>query len=256
MRPFWSGTITFGLVSVPVDLYPANRSSRVSLRMLGPGGRPLNRRYYSEKTGRELESDSLVRGYEYAKGKYVLVSDEDLERLAPEKTRDIDLKQFVPVDQIPPLYFERAYFLAPSKGSAKAYRLLADSMARSGRAGIATFVMRGKEYLVAILSENGILRAETMRFDDEIRKPAEIGLPEKPKVPSSKVRSFEGILRKHSKRTLSRAALKDEYAEKVLKLVQKKKSKGKDLVEAEAVEGPKEEPVDIMAVLKASLKAA
>src|SRR6185436_20212618 len=101
-RPFWSGTLTFGLVSVPVDLYPGNRTNRAPLRMLGPNGEPLARRYYSQKTGRDLEDDGMVRGYEIDKDKYVVVTDEELERLAPERSRDIDLRRFVDLQSIPP----------------------------------------------------------------------------------------------------------------------------------------------------------
>src|ERR1043166_8197225 len=163
VRPFWSGTLTFGLVSVPVDLYPGNRTNRAPLRMLGPKGEPLARRYYSEKTERDLDNDEMVRGYETDKDKYVIVTDEELERLAPEKSRDIDLRRFVELKEIPALYFDRSYFLAPAEGSEKAYQLLAETMEKEKLAGIATFVMRGKEYLVAIFPENGILRAEIGR---------------------------------------------------------------------------------------------
>src|SRR5258707_5631779 len=140
-RPCWSGTLTFGLVSVPVELYPGNRTNRAPLRMLGPEHEPLARRYYSEKTGRDLNADDMVRGYEIDKDKYVVVTDEELERLAPEQSRDIDLRRFVDLESIPPIYFDRSYFLAPSEGSEKAYRLLVDTMAKSDLAGIATFVM-------------------------------------------------------------------------------------------------------------------
>ena len=102
-RPFWSGTLTFGLVSVPVSLFPAARTVRTSLRMLGPDGQPLARKYYAEKTGKDLDADEVVRGYEITKEKFVIITDEELERLAPEKTRDIDLKQFVPAESIPPM---------------------------------------------------------------------------------------------------------------------------------------------------------
>ena len=180
-RPFWSGTLTFGLVSVPVNLFPANKSSRAPLRMLSPGGEPLARKYFSEKTERPLDADQMVRGYEIDKGKYVVVTDEELDRLAPEKSRDIDLKTFVPEESIPPVYFDRGYFLTPASGSEKAYKLLAETMEKGGKAGLATFVMRGKEYLVAIFAEHGILRAETMRFPDELRSPADVGLPKKRK---------------------------------------------------------------------------
>src|SRR5437763_2648581 len=190
-RPFWSGTLTFGLVSVPVELYPGNRTNRAPLRMLGPENEPLARRYYSEKTGDDLGADDMVRGYEIDKDKYVVVTDEELERLAPEQSRDIDLRRFVDLESIPPIYFDRSYFLAPAEGSEKAYRLLVDTMEESDLAGIATFVMRGKEYLVAIFPENGILRAETMRFSDELRSPKQVGLPEKKHVPAAAVKKFE-----------------------------------------------------------------
>ena len=135
--------------------------------MLGPDGQPLARKYYSQKSERDLNADEIVRGYEIKKDKYVVVTDDELERLAPEKTRDIDLKLFVPENSIPPIYFERGYFLTPAAGSQKAYKLLAETMKKSGLAGIATFVMRGKEYLVAIFP--------TMEFagrDDALRRRA------------------------------------------------------------------------------------
>jgi DNA end-binding protein Ku len=252
-RPFWSGTLTFGLVSVPVEIYPGNRTSRARLRFLGPEGEPLARRYYSPKTGRDLKADEMVRGYEFDKDKYVVVTDEELERLAPEQSRDIDLKRFVPREELPPLYFDRSYFLAPAEGSEKAYRLLADTMDKSDLAGIATFVMRGKEYLAAISPENGILRAETMRFADELRSPGEIGLPKKKKLPATAVRKFEQIIAKHSARQLSLKELKDEQTERLMKLVAKKRSRHKDVVEVEAPERDEGKVVDIMDALKKRL---
>ena len=252
-RPFWSGTLTFGLVSVPVDLYPGNRTNQAPLRMLSPEGEPLSRRYFSQKSGKELDDEDMVRGYEIDKDRYVVVTDEELERLAPEQSRDIDLRRFVPLEEIPPLYFDRSYFLAPSEGSEKAYRLLAETMKKEALAGVATFVMRGKEYLVAIFPENGILRAETMRFADEIRSPKEIDLPEKKKVPAATVKKFEELIEKHSAKQLSLKKLKDEQTEKLLKLVAKKRKQHKDLVEVEEPKGEEGKVIDLMAALKKSL---
>ena len=254
-RPFWSGTLTFGLVSVPVDLFPATRSVRTSLRMLGPDGQPLARKYYSQKTEKNLDADEIVRGFEVKKDKFVIVTDEELERLAPEKTRDIDLKVFVPEDSIPPIYFERGYYLTPGANSQKAYKLLAETMKKTGQAGVATFVMRGKEYLIAIFSDNGILRAETMRFADELRSPAEVGLPEKAKVPAASVKKFEKLISARAKKQFSTSKLEDEQTENLLKLVKKKKSQRKNIVEVEVEE---EKPtdgkvIDLVAVLKKSL---
>jgi DNA end-binding protein Ku len=253
LRPFWSGTLTFGLVSIPVNLFPANQSSRAPLRMLGPAGEPLARKYYSEKTERDLDADQMVRGYEVTKGKYVVVTDEELERLAPEKTRDIDLKRFVKEALIPPLYFERGYFLTPAASSEKAYKLLVEAMEETGQAGIATFVMRGKENLVAIFADHGILRAETMRFPDEIRSPAEVGLPKKKKTTPAAVRKFETLIGKKSKATFSLTKLEDDQTERLLKLVKKKQAKPANVVRIESPERKEGNVIDLVQLLKRSL---
>jgi DNA end-binding protein Ku len=252
-RPFWSGTLTFGLVSVPVSLFPAARTVRTSLRMLGPDGQPLARKYFAENTGKDLDVDEVVRGYEVSKEKYVIVTDEELDRLAPEKTRDIDLKQFVPAESIPPLYFERGYFLTPAAGSQKAYKLLAETMEESKLAGIATFVMRGKEYLVAIFSDKGILRAETMRFADELRSPADIGLPKKKEAPKATVSKFEKLIAGKSKKQFSPTKLADKQTDSLLKLVKKKQAKRSNVVKVDEEVDTDHKVVDLVSILKKSL---
>lgn len=221
--------------------------------MLGPEGKPLARKYYAEKTGKDLDADEVVRGYEVDKNKYVVVTDEELERLQPEKSRDIDLKQFVPDDSIPPLYFERGYFLTPAANSQKAYKLLAETMEKSGLAGLATFVMRGKEYLVAIFSDKGILRAETMRFPDEIRTPSDIGLPKKKEPPKATVHKFEKLIGARSKKQFSPAKLADKQTDELLKLVKKKQKKRGSVVEVEEEADTDHKVIDLVQVLKKSL---
>lgn len=252
-RPFWSGTISFGLVSIPVNLYPANRSSHVGLRTLAPDGTPLRRRYYSVKTDKELAPEQMVRGYEFEPGKYVVVTDDELDKLEPEKSHDIDLRRFVNKDAVPPLYFERGYFLAPADGSTKAYQLLAAVIEKTHRAGVATFVMRGKEYLAAIVAEKGILRAETMRFKDEVRSPQDIGLPEKPKVSEQLVHRFQQILAKKSARELSRDELHDETAAALLAIVKKKQTQKENVIRSADAEAGEQPDVDVLEVLKRSL---
>ncbi len=252
VRPFWSGTISFGLVSIPVNLYPANRDSRISLRMIGPDDQPLKREYAAAGTGEELQKSEMTRGFETEKGKYITVTEEELERLAPEKSRDIDLRVFVRREEISPLYFDRAYFLTPADKTAKAYRLLAETMQRRDRVGIATFVMRGKEYLVAIMADNGILRAQTLRFADEVRKPSTMGLPKKAKAPAATVRKFGTAIARLTKKTISTAEMRDEYAEAMMKLIEKKSAKHTDVVESEHKARPAK-VVDLMEVLKKSL---
>ena len=145
--------------------------------MLGPDDQPLVRRYFCSADGKPLTRDDIVRGYENDDGSFTIVADEDLDALAPRKSRDIDLRRFVKREEIPRQLLERPYVLAPAGESTKAYHLLAATMERAGKAGIATFVMRGKEYLAAIFAEGGTLRAVTMRFASELRTPDDVGLP-------------------------------------------------------------------------------
>jgi DNA end-binding protein Ku len=254
-RPIWSGTITFGLVSIPVNLFPANRDSRVSLRMIGPKNQPLKRDYYSPESGKDLESSETTRGFELANGKYVTVTEEELERLAPEKSRDISLRVFVPRKQIPPLYFQRGYVLTPADKTAKAYRLLAKTMETLDRAGVATFVMHGKEYLVAIFAIDGILRAETLRFSNEVRKPSDIGLGKKKENISKRlVKTFDDAIARLMKKSLDLKEMRDEYAASMLKLIQKKRAKRQSIVTSAAPKRGPAEVIDLMEVLKRNLE--
>lgn len=259
-RPFWSGTISFGLVSVPVDLYPAVRSNRVPLRMLGPEGQPLQRRYFCSADGQPLAYDDLVRGYERDDGSYTVVTDEELDALEPRKSRDIDLRRFVKREEIPPELLERPYVLAPSGDSTKAYHLLAQTMEQSGRAGIATFVMRGKEYLAAIFAEGGLLRAHTMRFIDELRTPDDVGLPAVPTVAASERKAAEAALARLEKDDVDTRALHDDYADALRELAERKRAEGTDVIEVEEAPPEDEEEaadvIDIMSVLKERMGAA
>jgi DNA end-binding protein Ku len=252
-RGFWTGTISFGLVSIPVQLFPATRANRFSLRTLGKQQAPLSRRYFSKGGNAALEEQQMVRGYEVEGGEHVLVTEEELERLAPDKSRDIDLRLFVDAHSIPPIYFNRSYFLAPAGPSAKAYRLLAETMEEMSRAGIATFVMRGKEHLVAIFAENSILLAQTLRFADEIRSPEDVGLPEVAAPSKQLVSRFAKIIDKHSARDLPRKELQDQRIAQLLKLVEKKRKRNEDVVQAPEAETRRAEVMDILTLLKRTL---
>ena len=262
-RGIWSGTITFGLVSVPVELLPANRPGRVSLRMLAPDGTPLRREYWSPREKEAVENEQTVHAYELEDGRFVEVTDEELEELAPEKTREIDLRLFVDRDELDPVFFERAYFLAPSKGATKPYRLLVAAMESADKAGIATFVMREREYLVAIIAENGILRAETMRFADEIRSAEEAGLPKRSKVAKKDVRRFARALDEMFAEELDRDELVDQRSREIEKIVSGKLAAGRDVVSAPVEEegapagergGDDRIVIDLMEELKRRMK--
>jgi DNA end-binding protein Ku len=267
-RAIWSGTISFGLVTVPVHLFSAIRSRPVGLRMLDEDGTPLARRWLCPKDETWLEDDDIVRGYEVDDDKYVVVTDEELEALEPRKSRDIDLRRFVPREAVDARYFEHGYLLAPASDSTKAYRLLAAVMEETDRAGIATFVMRDREYLVAILAENGVLSAETLRFADELRPPEAVGLsssrkktkaksPGKTKKPDAvTLRRFERAIGAHVAKKLDPSVLEDETAEKLLALVERKRKSRKDVVEIPEAARDQEqgaEIIDLMEVLKRSL---
>jgi DNA end-binding protein Ku len=210
-----------------------------------------------------VERDEIVRGFEIRKDEFVVVTDEELEGLEPVKSREIDLRRFVPVERIDPALFERPYFLVPSGPSVKPYRLLAQTMERTGKAGIATFVMRTKEYLVAILAQNGILRAETLRYADEIRSAEDIGLPAPAEAEEQAVAAIEQEIRIAARPGLDPAELRDEQSARVLGLAQRKLAEGRDVFRPHESGYPEEEHeqeeqgggrvIDIMQLLKASL---
>lgn len=259
LHPQWTGSLSFGLVSIPVQLYSATRSARVSLRMIAPDGAPVVRRFYCPDDGEQVGRDELARGYEYKPGKYVQVSDEELEALEPDKSRDIDLRLFVPVTSLDPAYFERMYFLTPAGDSNKAYRLLVGVMERTGRAGIATFVMHDREYLVAIISQHGLLCAEVLRFHTELREVSAIPIS-KAKPDAKLVKELETLLGKHNHGKWDPASTPNERGEALRALAAKKAKKGKDVIElAPAGEDDEDlsgetQTVDLMQLLKQSLK--
>lgn len=257
-KPFWSGVVSFGLVSVPVSLFPANRSTTLRLRMVDAQGSFLERRFFGADKGQALEPEDLVRGYEVEKDRFVIIEDEELEALDPVKSREIDLAQFVDLHTLSPLHFERAYFLVPDGSTTKAYRLLAEVLAREQRAGIASFVMRGKEYLCAIIAERGILRLETLRFADEVRSPKSVGLPPRDMADAAAVAEFAKAIRGLKAKTLDRSELEDQRSAGLIKFAEQKLRSGTDVVsagaEAEPVEESAADVIDLMEVLRDRLQ--
>lgn len=259
-RPFWSGSIVFGLVNLPVSLFPANRGKAISLIMVDEQGNRLRQRYFCEKEERILERDEIVRGYPVDSKRYVIVEDEELEALAPDKTREIDLRQFVSLDEINPVFFERGYFLAPDSRATKAYRLLAKCLEEEQRAGIATFVMRDREYLVAIMSERGILRAETLRFHDEIRSPQQVGLPDTTESPDRKLeQKMRRAIKARSKEKLDPELLVEQEVQHLRELVNGKLEKHEDVLEDEQTfdstsDQEDDNVIDLIQVLKERLR--
>jgi DNA end-binding protein Ku len=245
-------------VSIPVDLVTAVRPRQTALKLVDKSGHALGREYHCSKEDKNLGQDELVRGYETDAGKMVVITDEEFESVAPEMSGDIELRNFVPLEQIPPIYFQRPYFLAPSGKSAKAYHLLTATMERTGRVGIGSFVMRGHEYLVAIIADNGVLRADTLRYADEIRTPQTLGLAKRGKVAASKVKQFAQAIDDLTRTELDLAELEDQEAAALKKLADTKQKDDEDVVhprglEDEDGEAGSAQVIDLMEVLRKSL---
>jgi DNA end-binding protein Ku len=259
VRSFWSGTITFGLVSIPVDLFAAARPRQKSMKLVDEEGHPLGRRYFSPTQGKVLGKDEIVRGFETDSGKMVIITDEEFESAAPERSRDIQLDRFVPIEQIPPSFFQRPYYLAPNERAGKAYSLLAQTMERAGRVAIGEFVMRDHEYLVAIIAEGGVLRAETLRYQDEIRTPEGIGLPNPGKPVKKLVDELGKAIDGLRKDKLDFDELEDQEAEALHELAARKAEAGTDVIELGVLEDDDPEAaggaevIDLMQILRKSL---
>ncbi|MFD8708514.1 Ku protein [Kitasatospora sp. NPDC059648] len=257
-RPMWTGVLTFGLVTVPVALYTATQSHDVRFHQLqrGTSDRVRNKRV-NERTGKEVEYADIVKGYEVTEGEYVIVEPDELERISPGRSRTIDITGFVDLADVDPIFFDRTYYLGPrGKEYQKVYALLVEALEHSGKAGLAMFAMRGKEYLTAVRSENGLLELHTMHFADEVRDPrGEIGdLPEKVGLTPQEVRTAEQLI--------GMLAIEwkpdewhDTYEEQVRRLVEDKLAGREIAVSA----GPAPEAtnvIDLMDALRRSLETA
>jgi DNA end-binding protein Ku len=255
-RAIWSGFISFGLVSVPVGLYSATQEHELDFHQF-QRGTPDRIRYkrVNERTGREVDYDKIVKGHDVGGGEYVIVEQEELADIAPGRSRSLEITRFVDLDEIDPIHFQKSYYLAPSDAeNASSYGLLRDALAKTNRAGIASFVMRSKEYLAAIRADGKVIVLETMFFADEIRDPAE-ELDDLPaKSSAGKQLSMAVDLVEAMSGTWRAGDYKDSYTERVKKLVADKR-KGKEIVFSE--EAPEATTTtDLVTALRASVEAA
>jgi DNA end-binding protein Ku len=256
-RSMWSGAISFGLVNVPVKLYSAVSRKTVRFHQINrETGHRIAQKRVDSVTGEEVPYESIVKGYELTKDRYVIITPEELEALDPEKTRTIDIEDFVDLDEIDPIHYDHPYYLVPDKGAAKAYGLLLQAMQESEKVAIARVVIRSKEQLVAIRpAPGGVLTMETMIFADEVVPTDDIDeLPEAKelKVSDREVKMAQQLIDSLSS-DFEPEKYHDEYREKVLELIERKASGEEIAVQPEAPE-PKKVP-DLMAALEASLAA-
>jgi DNA end-binding protein Ku len=255
-RPVWSGTISFGLVAIPVKLYHAVRRQSVSFNQLDERNMARIRyRKVNAETGEEVGDDHIVKGYEISKGRYVVVDPDELEPFMPVATKSVDLEEFVDLADIDPVYFDTAYHLAPD-GPPKPYVLLARAMEASGKVAIGRFVMRNKQYTAAIRAEDGRLVMSTLAYADEVLDPADID--ELRDLDAVEVNDKEVLMAESLVASLAGdfepEKYRDEYREEVMALIQMKADGEEFQMPAAAAEQPK--VVDIMAALEASVAAA
>jgi len=247
-----SGTISFGLVSIPVKMYTAAASAGIAFNMLhAKCGNRIKMQQFCPVDHEVVERNALVRGYEFAKDQYVRFSEDELKNLEGEASKVIDIEEFVPLPTVDPIYFEKTYYLGPDKGGEKAYRLLADAMAKTDRVALAKFVMRGKESLVLVRPAQGGLMLHTMYFGDEVRAFGEIDKGESAKIKEGELELAERLIDELSHEEFEPDRYHDAYRQRVLDLVNAK-VEGKEVTTA-APEAQRAQVIDLMEALKQSL---
>jgi len=256
-RAIWSGTISFGLLNVPVRMFSAVARRNIALREIRESDcAKIKHRRVAEGTDEEVPYENIIKAYELSPGQYVPLGKDDLAALAPEKTRAIDVQDFVDIEEIDPMYFDSPYYLGPADGAEKAYSLLASAMESSGKAAIARFVFRNKEHLSAIRASDGVLTLTTMRFHDEVVPPSDLddALPDKkPKVAKKEQQMAEQLIDSLSTE-FEPDSYRDEYREQLLALIERK-AEGKEIVAPEAEEPKATKAPDLMAALEESIAA-
>ncbi len=248
-RSLWTGTISFGLVSVPVRMFSATESKEVRFHFLDKRDlAPIGYDKVRRDTGEHVDNDEIVRGFEVEKGRYVPLEDEDLDRLDVELTKAIDICDFVDLEEIDPIYFRKAYYLLPQEGAEKPYRLLVRALEETGKVAIAKIVIRNKQHLAALRPWKGTLLLETMYYADEVRQPEKVDGKEglrKPEVEMAK------SLVENLSDSFDPAKYDDTYRKELLELL-RAKAKGAPLPEPQAEE--RGEVVDLMAALRESVE--
>ena len=247
-RAIWSGTISFGLVSVAVKMYSAAESKELRFHFLHRDDlTPIGYDKVRKDTGEHVDADDIVRGFEIEKGRYVPLEDEDLDRLDIELTHSIDICDFVGLDEIDPIYFRKAYHLVPQDGAEKPYRLLVKALEETGKVGVAKVVIRNKEHLAALRPYEGTLVLETMYYPDEIRQPESVD--GKGRLPKAEVDMAKSLVENLSE-SFKPEKYDDKYRKELMKLI-RAKAKGKDLPEPKEEE--ESEVVDLMQALRESV---
>ena len=261
-RAIWKGAISFGLVHIPVELYPAESRHGLDLDMLDKRDfAPVGYKRYNKDTGKDIDWNDIVKGYEYEKGKYVVLTDEDLKRANVEATQTIDILSFADAEEIPPVYFEQPYYLKPARGGAKVYVLLRETLKRAGKVGIAQVVIRTKQHVAALLPMDDVIVLNLLRYHDELRSPGELELPDtkdkKAAVTDKEVKMALSLLEDMTE-VWHPEQYHDTYRDDVMALVEKKIEGSQTHAITHPEKGEEHMPssakvIDLMELLKKSI---
>lgn len=251
-RPIASGTVSFGLVAVPVKLYPATRAKSLSFNMLHKKDKArLRQQYLCSACGEVVERDDTVRGYEYTKGEYAVLSDEELKALEQKSDQSIEIEQFVPIEKVDPIYFDKAYLLGPDKGGNKPYRLLSAAMAKAGMCAVAKFSTRGKQQLVLLRQAAEGLVLHTLFYADEVRSFADVELGDEVATKPVEVDLAVKLIEQLATDRFDATLYEDEYRQAALAMIERK-IEGKEVVSL-PTRAPRAQVIDLMDALKQSL---
>jgi DNA end-binding protein Ku len=255
MRAIWKGSISFGLVNIPIALYPATRKEDLRFRLLRRSDlSPVNYKRVAEKDGKEVSWDDIVKGYEYEKGKYIVLKDEDFQRVDLEATQTIDIQDFVDQDEIDPIFFYKPYYLEPQKGGDKAYVLLRDALEKSKKVGIAKVVIKTRQYLAGVKAEDSVLVLELMHFAEELADSDKLHVPKKIEPGKREINMAKALIDSLSAKW-NPEKYRDDYREALMEVIEEKIEAGGKEIKEKPKKAPKPTKViDLVSVLQQSLE--
>lgn len=254
MRAIWKGSISFGLVNIPIALYPATRREELKFRLLrGSDLSPVNYKRVAQKDGKEVPWDQIVKGYEYEKGKFVVLNEKDFQRVDLEATQTVDIQDFVDVDEIDPMYFYKPYYLEPQKGGDKAYVLLRDVLTKTNKVGIAKVIIKTRQYLAGVKATKDSLVLELMHFAQELSDAEKLNVPRKME-PAKRELDMGKALVESMTAKWDPEKYKDDYRDALLEVIEEKvESGGEEVAEKPKAKKESSKVIDLVAVLQQSL---
>ena len=257
MRAIWKGSISFGLVNIPIALYPATRKEELRFRLLRAKDlSPVNYKRVAQADGKEVPWDEIVKGYEYEKGKFVVLKDEDFQRVDLEATQTVDIQDFVDLDEIDPMFFYKPYYLEPQKGGDKAYVLLRDALEESKKVGIAKVVIKTRQYLAGVKAEDGVLVLELMHFAEELAGTEKLHVPKKMEVGKREMTMATSLIDSMSAKW-DPQKYHDDYREALMGVIEEKvEAGGKEIKEKPKPKKAPTKVIDLVSVLQKSLEQA